>query len=156
MKEELGITLNPSMGKLAFSALRKELDGIVFNDIKDVWLFNYDGETDLKITFPLPKMKAVFCEEKNFSVIVSLLLFQNENLTQEVLDLFLFYLNDPLTYFSVGNKFCLIDVFFILMICKIILMILEIIYLIFLMMIMHGMNKKWKEEEHLKKKDKSN
>jgi len=77
---------------------------------------NEDGETDFKITFPLPKMKAVFCEEKNFSVIVSLLLFQNENLTQEVLDLFLFYLNDPLTYFSVGNKFCLIDVFFILMI----------------------------------------
>ena len=77
---------------------------------------NEDGETDFKITFPLPKMKAVFCEEKNFSVIVSLLLFQNENLSQEVLDLFLFYLNDPLTYFSVGNKFCLIDVFFILMI----------------------------------------
>ena len=47
-KEELGIDLNPSMGKLIFSEVRKELDGIVFNDIKDVWLFNYDGEADLK------------------------------------------------------------------------------------------------------------
>ena len=36
------------MGKLVFSELRKELDGIVFNDIKDVWLFNYDGEVNLK------------------------------------------------------------------------------------------------------------
>ena len=47
-KEELGIDLNSSMGKLIFSEVRKELDGIVFNDIKDVWLFNYDGEADLK------------------------------------------------------------------------------------------------------------
>ena len=47
-KEELGIALNPNMGKLVFSELRKELDGIVFNDIKDVWLFNYDGEVNLK------------------------------------------------------------------------------------------------------------
>ncbi len=47
-KEELGIDLNPSMGKLVFSELRKEIDGIVFNDIKDVWLFNYDGEADLQ------------------------------------------------------------------------------------------------------------
>ncbi len=47
-KEELGIDLNPSMGKMIFSEVRKELDGIVFNDIKDVWLFNYDGEADLK------------------------------------------------------------------------------------------------------------
>ena len=47
-KEEVGINLDPSAGKLVFSEIRKEIDGMIFNDINDVWLFNYDGEVDLK------------------------------------------------------------------------------------------------------------
>lgn len=48
VKEEVGIDLNPKMGKLVYTEVRKTLDGIIFNDIKDVWLFSYDGEVDLK------------------------------------------------------------------------------------------------------------
>ena len=43
VKEEVGIDLSPAGGKLVFSKVRKH-----FNDIIEVWLFNYDGEIDLK------------------------------------------------------------------------------------------------------------
>ena len=46
-KEEVGVDLNPEMGKKLFSKLRKIIDGKVFNDIMDVWLYEYDGEVDL-------------------------------------------------------------------------------------------------------------
>ncbi len=48
VKEEVGIDLTPEMGKLIFSEVRKTIDGKVFNDIRDVWLFKYDGEVNLK------------------------------------------------------------------------------------------------------------
>lgn len=40
-KEEVGIDLNPNSGKLIFSKIKG-------NWILDVWLFNYDGDVDLK------------------------------------------------------------------------------------------------------------
>ena len=46
-KEEVGVCLTPEKGKLLFTQTRKVIDGKVFNDILDVWLFEYDGEVDL-------------------------------------------------------------------------------------------------------------
>ena len=43
VKEEVGIDLSPADGKLVFSRVRKH-----FNDIFEVWLFDYDGDVDLK------------------------------------------------------------------------------------------------------------
>lgn len=44
VKEEVGIDLSPAAGILVDSEVRKIVNGTVFNDIKDVWLFPYDGE----------------------------------------------------------------------------------------------------------------
>lgn len=46
-KEEVGVDLIPEMGQVLFTKLRKIIDGHVFNDIMDVWLFEYNGEVDL-------------------------------------------------------------------------------------------------------------
>lgn len=48
VKEEVGIDLSPGAGRLISSKVRKIVNGKKFNDIKDVWLFNYDGEVSLK------------------------------------------------------------------------------------------------------------
>lgn len=45
--EEVGISLDPEKGKLLFTKVRKDYDGIKYRDIMDVWLFEYDGELDL-------------------------------------------------------------------------------------------------------------
>ena len=42
-KEEVGVDLDPQYGKLISSTVREH-----FQDIKDVWLFLYDGEIDLR------------------------------------------------------------------------------------------------------------
>lgn len=47
VKEEVGIELNPAKGKLVFSKIRNEYDGMKFRDILDIWLFEYDGDIDL-------------------------------------------------------------------------------------------------------------
>ena len=47
-KEEVGVELLPDNGKLVFSKNRKIIDGKRFNDILDVWLFQYDGDVILK------------------------------------------------------------------------------------------------------------
>ncbi len=47
-KEEVGIVLEPSQGKKLFSKIRDVIDGQSFQDIMDVWLFEYDGETQLE------------------------------------------------------------------------------------------------------------
>ena len=47
-KEEVGVELQPNNGKLVFSKVRKIVDGKKFNDILDVWLFQYDDEVLLK------------------------------------------------------------------------------------------------------------
>lgn len=46
-KEEVVINLLPESGRLLFTKTRKITDGKIFNDIMDVWLFDYDGEVDL-------------------------------------------------------------------------------------------------------------
>ncbi len=46
-KEEVGVELLPENGKLVFSKIRKIVDGKKFNDIVDVWLFQYDDEVVL-------------------------------------------------------------------------------------------------------------
>lgn len=46
-KEEVGVDLLPKNGRVLFTKTRKIIDGKIFNDILDVWLFEYDGEADL-------------------------------------------------------------------------------------------------------------
>ena len=46
-KEEVGIDLNESEGEIVYTETRKTKNGLVFNDIMDVWLFKYNGEVDL-------------------------------------------------------------------------------------------------------------
>lgn len=46
-KEEVGIDLMPENGQVLFKKARKIIEGKIFNDIMDVWLFEYDGEVDL-------------------------------------------------------------------------------------------------------------
>lgn len=48
VKEEVGIDLSPDKGKIVFSNVRGIIDGRKFNDIMDVWLFEYDGEGSLE------------------------------------------------------------------------------------------------------------
>jgi len=42
-KEEVGVDLDPALGRLVNSTVREH-----FQDIKDVWSFLYDGEIDLR------------------------------------------------------------------------------------------------------------
>lgn len=46
-KEEVGVDLLPENGQVLFTKIRKIIDGKVFQDILDVWRFDYDGEIDL-------------------------------------------------------------------------------------------------------------
>lgn len=46
-KEEVGVDLLPENGQVIFTKTRKIIDGKIYNDIMDVWLFEYDGEVDL-------------------------------------------------------------------------------------------------------------
>ncbi|MDD6157733.1 MAG: NUDIX domain-containing protein [Lachnospiraceae bacterium] len=46
--EEVGVQLDPKRGKILFSKIRNDFDGKKFRDIMDVWLFEYDGNVDLK------------------------------------------------------------------------------------------------------------
>lgn len=46
-KEEVGIDLEPDKGHVLFTKVRKVMEGKIFNDIVDVWLFDYDGEVNL-------------------------------------------------------------------------------------------------------------
>lgn len=47
VKEEVGIDLSSDKGKLIFSKVRKAMGRRKFNDILDVWCFEYDGEAHL-------------------------------------------------------------------------------------------------------------
>lgn len=47
VKEEVGIDLAETDGKLVFSKIRDVIDNKKFNDILDVWIFQYDGEVSL-------------------------------------------------------------------------------------------------------------
>lgn len=46
-KEEVGVDLMPENGQVLFTKTRKIIDGKIYNDIMDVWLFEYEGEVDL-------------------------------------------------------------------------------------------------------------
>lgn len=51
VKEEVGLELRPEDGRLLFTKIRGEgcrYKGKAYNDIKDVWLFDYDGEPKLE------------------------------------------------------------------------------------------------------------
>ena len=47
VKEEVGIDLFASDGKVLFTHTRDNINGVRFNDIMDVWLFEYNGNVDL-------------------------------------------------------------------------------------------------------------
>lgn len=47
-KEEVGVELKPEQGRLISSVVRKTVNGKRFNDIRDVWLFGYDGSVSLE------------------------------------------------------------------------------------------------------------
>lgn len=47
-KEEVGIDLDEADGKIVYSNVRKIYNGKKFNDIMDAWLFEYNGDVDLK------------------------------------------------------------------------------------------------------------
>ena len=46
-KEEVGIDLDPALGKLLFTKVRDTENGKQFRDILEAWMFTYDGEVDL-------------------------------------------------------------------------------------------------------------
>lgn len=46
-KEEVGVDLLPENGRLLFTKTREIIGGKIYNDILDVWLFEYDGAVDL-------------------------------------------------------------------------------------------------------------
>ena len=48
VKEEIGIDLDKNKGKVVFSHTRHTINGQRFNDIMDVWLFEYDGPLTLE------------------------------------------------------------------------------------------------------------
>lgn len=65
VKEEVGIELQPNRGKIVFSKIRDYVDDIKFNDIMDVWLFEYDGEVSLTnaTTEEVAQVKWLYPEE---------------------------------------------------------------------------------------------
>ena len=48
-KEELGIDLDPSRGRLVFSEVRDYVNGERYADILDVWLFEHNGGAELEL-----------------------------------------------------------------------------------------------------------
>lgn len=64
-KEEVGIDLSDDDGKLVFSKIRKTIDGKKFNDILDVWLFEYNDEVNLSeaTTDEVAQIKWMTCQE---------------------------------------------------------------------------------------------
>ena len=46
-KEEVGVDLEQGKGRVLFSKVRKIIEGKIYNDIIDFWLFDYDGPVDL-------------------------------------------------------------------------------------------------------------
>lgn len=48
VKEEVGIDLTEIEGKIVFSEIRGMVGDKIYNDIMDVWLFEYDGEVSLE------------------------------------------------------------------------------------------------------------
>ena len=49
VKEEVGLDLEGSTGKIIFTKTRKVVDRVKCNDIMDVWQFPYEGEAHLEL-----------------------------------------------------------------------------------------------------------
>ena len=74
VKEEVGIDLNKDFGKIIYRKVRKKYKNEKFNDIMDVWMFNYNGKVDLKKAttdevcevswMSIDEIKKLFCEGK--------------------------------------------------------------------------------------------
>lgn len=47
-QEEVGLSLSPKSGKLVNSVVGRIIEGTKFNDILDIWLFEYDGSVSLE------------------------------------------------------------------------------------------------------------
>ena len=64
-KEEVGVDLMPENGQVLFTKTRKIIGGKIFNDIMDVWLFEYDGEVDLgnAMKYVAEKDRKPFCAD---------------------------------------------------------------------------------------------
>lgn len=64
-KEEVGLDLSSDGGKLVYSAVRKLVNGQQYNDILDVWLFEWDGEINLNnaTTAEVAQVKWMNCAE---------------------------------------------------------------------------------------------
>jgi 8-oxo-dGTP pyrophosphatase MutT (NUDIX family) len=48
VKEEVGIDLSPETGRILTTKIRSIIDGKTFRDLVDIWLFDYDGDVDLR------------------------------------------------------------------------------------------------------------
>ena len=48
VKEEVGIDLGKEAGRVAFSVVGRVINGKKFDDILDVWIFDYEGVADLE------------------------------------------------------------------------------------------------------------
>ena len=75
---------------------------------------NKENKNDLPI-FPIPGLTKVLKNTDNYISILKLLLYDNNNLSFQALNLFMYYLLDLLNE-SIGNDFCILDILFILMI----------------------------------------
>ena len=75
---------------------------------------NKENKNDLPI-FPIPGVTKVLKVKNNYISIMKLLLYDNNNLSFQALNLFMYYLLDLLNE-SIGNDFCILDILFLLMI----------------------------------------
>ena len=63
-KEEVGIDLVETMGNLVYTKIRKVINGKKYNDILDVWCFNYNGKVELS-NATTHEVQAIKWMEKN-------------------------------------------------------------------------------------------
>ena len=75
---------------------------------------NKENKNDLPL-FPVPKITKILCVKNNYIALLKLLLYDNDNLSFQALNLFMYYIVDLLNE-GIGNDFCILDILFILMI----------------------------------------
>ena len=78
LKEEVGLDFERKDGTIVFSKIRKEVNGKPYNDILEVWLFEYDGEIDLKTATTDEVQKAVWLSKSEIKK-----LFDKKKLMQD-------------------------------------------------------------------------
>ena len=92
-----------SIAALLFIFLNKQLKSLHKDNTNDLYFF------------PIPKLAKLLYDSNNYKPFLKLLLYDNLNLSQQVLCLFIYYIVDLQNY-GIGCDFCLIDILFILMI----------------------------------------